>query len=272
MRLFVLSSACMARITRLSAFMLAGCFVQACSVAPQTDRRVPGPVARRIVAQRASAVVVTDRDDLSRWMDRRLVASRTARDADGGSATPISPDGYFLTANHVLERMAGRNVFVIYRAGARLVPIQARVVWRSAGADLALLHIPVKTPYYYRWTPARRWLPEGSRVIHGGIATGFKSSGGKLTTTLAPESPFTGNRKFKIDIPLQPGDSGGPVVDADGALVGINSAVEFLVPMETAFFIDSEANRPNTRMIESLLRIDRARNSRGNPTVEQPHG
>jgi S1-C subfamily serine protease len=58
---------------------------------------------------------------------------------------------------------------------------------------------------------------------------------------------------------LQPGDSGGPVVDAAGDLVGINSAVEFLVPMETAFFIDSEASRPSIRRIESLMSADRAR-------------
>jgi hypothetical protein len=43
--------------------------------------------------------------------------------------------------------------------------------------------------------------------------------------------------------------------------VGINSAVEFLVPMETAFFIDSEASRPSIRRIESLMRTDRARRS-----------
>ena len=72
---------------------------------------------------------------------------------------------------------------------------------------------------------------------------------------------FTRTRSFKIDIPLQPGDSGGPVVDAYGRLVGINSAVEFLVPMETAFFIDSEGNRPNTRLIDALIQNDRARNS-----------
>jgi hypothetical protein len=53
------------------------------------------------------------------------------------------------------------------------------------------------------------------------------------------------------------------VVDAYGALVGVNSAVEFLVPMETAFFVDSEANRPNTRMIDSLIRKDRARYGKG---------
>jgi hypothetical protein len=98
--------------------------------------------------------------------------------------------------------------------------------------------------------------------MHGGIATGYRSADGRLGTSLAPEGMFTGSRKFKMDIPLQPGDSGGPVVDAYGRLVGINSAVEFLVPMETAFFIDSEGNRPNTRMIDALIHQDRARNSR----------
>jgi hypothetical protein len=58
------------------------------------------------------------------------------------------------------------------------------------------------------------------------------------------------------------------VVDAYGNLVGINSAVEFLVPMETAFFVDSEGNRPNTRMIESLIQNDRARNTRENRSVD----
>lgn len=229
---------------------------------------IPGPGARKIVSQRFSAVVVTDRDDLSHWINRRFSASRSVGDADGGSATPISPDGYFLTADHVLERMQGRHVFVLYGGGARLVPAKARVVWRSSGADLALLHIPVKTGYYYTWSPPDRWLAEGSGVIHGGVATGVKSEWGKLGTSLAPEGWFTGTRKFKIDIPLQAGDSGGPVVDAHGALVGINSAVEFLVPMETAFFVDSEASRPNIRKIESLVRHDRARARQDLPHME----
>jgi serine protease Do len=164
--------------------------------------------------------------------------------------------------------MADRYVFVIYGVDGRLIPRQARVVWRSESADLALLHIPVSTPNHYRFTAPDRWLPMGTGIVHGGIATGFKSGSGKLGTSLPPESPFTGTRKFKIDIPLQPGDSGGPVVDAHGGLVGINSAVEFLVPMETAFFVDSEASRPNTRMIESLIERDRAGKNRQNARVE----
>ena len=221
-----------------------------------------------MVSQRWSAVVVAVSDDLKHWQHLRLTPSRTAVNADAGSATPIAPDGYFLTADHVLERMAGRNVFVMYGRSDRLTPVRARVVWRSGGADLALLHIPVRTAAYYRWTAPERWLPVGCRVIHGGIATGSRAEWGKLATGLAPQGVMTGNRKFKIDIPLQAGDSGGPVVDAAGALVGINSAVEYLVPMETAFFVDSEATRPNTRMIESLVQNDRVRNSRTPHAVE----
>jgi hypothetical protein len=95
------------------------------------------------------------------------------------------------------------------------------------------------------------------------MATGHRTEPGKLRTPLAPERAFTGNRPFKIDIPLQPGDSGGPVVDAYGNLVGINSAVEFLIPLETAIFIDSEGNRPNTRKIAGI--INRDRKSRNSP-------
>lgn len=260
-------SARMESLTRLFGLLLAVCFVQACAVAPQPDPKIPGTEARRIVAQRVSAVVVTDRDNLSHWVNRGFSVSQAPGDADGGSATPITSDGYFLTADHVLARMAGRNVFLLHGRNGRLVPMKARVVWRSERSDLALLHVPVQTPRFYLWSHPQRWLPVGTPVIHGGIATGFKSEWGKLGTSLPPESSFTRTRKFKIDIPLQPGDSGGPIVDAYGNLVGINSAVEFLVPMETAFFVDSEGCRPNIRMLESLIRTDRARNSRGNAAV-----
>lgn len=256
----VLWSLRMFKYVRLPGLLLIGCLTQACSVSPPPDSVAPGKIIRQIVAERVSAVVVTDHDSLDRWVNRNFATSQSPGDADGGSAAPISPDGYFLTADHVLARMAGRNVFLIYGQGGRLCPAKSRVVWRSASSDLALLHIPVKTPYYYQWTPADHWLAAGNGVLHGGISTGFKNGGGKLGTSLAPENPLTGTRKFKIDIPLQPGDSGGPVVDAYGHLVGINSAVEFLVPIETAFFIDSEGNRPNTRRIDALIQTDRARN------------
>lgn len=231
--------------------------VQACAVAPEPDPTVPGPAVRKLVLQRVSAVIVTDHKDLSQWVKRGFPMSQTPGDADGGSATAISADGYFLTADHVLSRLDGRHVFVIYGVKGELSPHPARVVWRSEQADLALLHVSASTPHHYSFTASNKWLPIGTPVIHGGIATGFNSGWGRLGTSLRPETRFTRARKFKLDIPLQPGDSGGPVVDAHGGLVGINSAVEFLVPMETAFFVDSEASRPNTRTLRQIIDADR---------------
>jgi S1-C subfamily serine protease len=258
----------MDRFVRMFGSLLVMCLLQACAVVPAPDPRIPGPEVRRAVIKRASAVIVTERRDLSHWVNRGFTGENAPGDADGGSATPISADGYFMTADHVLARMAGRNVFVLYGQQGRLVPHRARVVWRSEAADLALLHIAARTPEHYRWTDPSRWLPLGTPVVHGGIATGIKSQWGKLGTSIPPEGAFSSFRRFKIDIPLQPGDSGGPVVDAYGNLVGINSAVEFLVPMETAFFVDSEANRPSVGMIGSLIENDRARNSGAARTVE----
>lgn len=215
-----------------------------------------------MVLLRTAAVIVTDSRDIGTWAKRNFQSAESPGDADGGSATPVAADGYFLTADHVLEREKGRNVFVLVGSGGRLTPYKARIVWRSRNADLALLHIDRPTPDHYRWTPPSRWLPVGTPVIHGGMATGMKSGWGKLGTALAPERGYHTHRTFKIDIPLRPGDSGGPIVDARGLLVGINSAVEYLVPMETPFFIDSEGSRPHVEELEKRIREDRERKNR----------
>lgn len=258
----------MERLSRYLGLLFAVIGIQACAVAPPPDPTVPGPAVRKLILQRVSAVIVTDRKNLNDWVKRGFPMSQAPGDADGGSATAISPDGYFLTADHVLARMEGRHIYVIHGSNGRLVPRPARVVWRSERADLALLHIDASTPHHYQFTSPDKWLPIGTPVVHGGIATGFDSGWGRLGTSLAPETRFTGTRKFKLDIPLQPGDSGGPVVDAYGGLVGINSAVEFLVPMETAFFVDSEASRPNTRELWRIIDEDRAGKKRTASRVE----
>lgn len=215
-----------------------------------------------MAARRFAAVVVSSREDINPWLGNKLDRGSPA-DADGGSAAPIAPDGYFLTADHVLAHADGRNVFVIQRRSGRLIGHRARVVWRSPDGDVALLHAELETPEYYEWTRPDAWLPRGTPVMHAGVATGFSEGSGKLISAIPPDNLVGKNRRFKHDIPLQPGDSGGPVVDAAGRLVGINSAVEYLIPLETAFFIESEANRPNVRRV--MARIVDDRRARGIP-------
>lgn len=219
---------------------------------PSPDREV-----FRVAARRFAAVVVSDRSDLDSWIGDHFTRNRAPKNADGGSAVPITADGYFLTADHVIASAEDRQVSVLLRRDGQLQVFPARVVWRGAGGDVALLHAAVATPDHYRWTPGDRWLPQGTPVMHAGIATGFSSSSGKLLTPVPPDSALAGGQRFKHDIPLQPGDSGGPVVDARGLLVGVNSAVEYLVPLETAFFIESEANRPNVPRLMSRIARDR---------------
>lgn len=260
----------MAHAKHYGMILLAGCCLLGCTspAPPPPERVMPGLLVRQVVSERASAVMVANRESIQDWADRRFPKMAASDDADGGSAAPIAPDGYFLTADHVLARLGdGWSAFVLYGLGHTVTTAKARVVWRSGSDDLALLHVPLPTPRYYRWTHPLRWLPEGTWVIHGGIATGRKSPPGRLATAISPESWLTGVRQFKLDFPLKPGDSGGPVVDAHGGLVGINSAVEFLVPMDTAFFVDSEGCRPNVGKIEELIKRDRARNSRLGPLV-----
>ncbi len=243
--------------------LLASLAAPACMITPPPDPKIPGPEIRNMIQDRVTAIIVTDRKNITTWVKRGFPMSLAPGDADGGSATPISSDGYFLTADHVLARVEERPVYIIHDLDGRMTPSPARIVWRSEGGDLALLQIRADTPNYYRFSDPQKGLAAGTLVVHGGIATGPHSEPGRLGTNLSPETWLTRTRKFKIDIPLQPGDSGGPVVDAYGHLLGINTAVEFLIPMETAFFVDSEASRPNIRALERIIELDRARQPPG---------
>jgi S1-C subfamily serine protease len=246
--------------------VLAAALLSACAItppAPPPDPTPPGPAVRREAAARLTAVVISSKQNLDPWLKNRFTGHNAPEDADGGSGIPISPDGYFLTADHVLARAAGKNIFVLHAQQGGLRATKARIVWRSASADLALIHIPLATPRHYRWTAPDQWLPVGTPVIHAGIATGHRSAPGKLVTAIPPGKAA----RFKHDIPLEPGDSGGAVIDARGNLVGVNSAVEFLIPLDTAFFIESEGNRPNVRTLQRVIDADRRRNKSPLPAV-----
>ena len=76
-------------VARLSGVLLFSWLCQSCAVSPPPDRVAPSRTTRQIVAERVSAVVVTNRKDLDRWVNRNFVTSQAPEDADGGSAAPI---------------------------------------------------------------------------------------------------------------------------------------------------------------------------------------
>jgi S1-C subfamily serine protease len=243
-------------------FLLIGFFPLASCVAPpmpRVDRRPPSRESFLYAQQRVSAIIVTRQNDITDWVRRGFPKSQTPPDTDGGTASPITPDGYFLTADHVVKNHATHAIHVLYSRGSRLKIARGRVVWRDAKNDIAILHAPIDTPSFYQFTSPALPIPEGTTVFHGGLTTGLKPQFGKLNTTIPAQTVFSRSQRFRIDIPLQPGDSGGPILDARAQLIGINSSVEFLIPLETPIFTESSGVRPNVPKIMKIIERDRRR-------------
>lgn len=130
----------------------------------------------------------------------------------------IVGEGRVLTNNHVVagcSRMAARNA-----AGQR---VAARVVAVDPRRDLALLTVPagLGPAVVFRDSPP---VQRGENVVtYGYPLSGLLSSGPTLTTgTISALSGLRDNPlHFQISAPVQPGNSGGPLLDAQGHVVGV---------------------------------------------------
>ena len=149
------------------------------------------------------------------------------RGADGaGSAVVITPDGYLLSNHHVVD--GAREVRVRAPAGDATV---ARVVGSDAATDLALLHadpvaLAAPAPGELASTPVR----PGQLVVAIGNPLGFSSTVSAGVVSALGRS-LRGKDGRLIDgivqhtAPLNPGNSGGPLADSHGRIVGINTAI-----------------------------------------------
>lgn len=144
-------------------------------------------------------------------------AAPSGRPNATGTGFVVAP-GRLLTNAHVVQgcaRMTARN------AAGQTVP--ARIGPADARRDLAILSVPegFGPPLAFRETPPVR---RGDLVVtYGFPLTGLLSSGPTLTT--GDVSALTGLRDnplhFQISAPVQPGNSGGPLLDAQGNVVGV---------------------------------------------------
>lgn len=134
-----------------------------------------------------------------------------------GSGFFVSGDGLILTNAHVIGE--GEKVTVVLHDGRKA---EGRVVERAADdTDLALVKIDVKN------VPALK-LGGGGLRVGSWVASVGHGMGGVWTFTTGMVSniyPLEGDRPvFQTQIPLNPGNSGGPIVDREGRVVGIVTA------------------------------------------------
>jgi len=139
-----------------------------------------------------------------------------------GAGIIVGSDGLVLTNNHVLGRRAPSILL------ADDGEYEGRLVARDAEIDLALLKIPatgleaipfaVEKDVHIGELAFALGHPWGQR---GYLTSGIVSALGKATTG--------GKRNFipiiRADVPLAPGNSGGPLVNAAGELLGINTMI-----------------------------------------------
>jgi len=179
----------------------------------------------------------------------QVKAARTRDNRQGeaaGSGVIVTPDGFVLTNNHVIEH--GGELTVTLTDGRTL---SAQVVGTDPSTDLAVIRIDAPhLPMAYLGDSAK--LQVGQLAIAIGNPLGFQStvSTGVISAlgrTLRGNTGRLIENVIQTDVPLNPGNSGGPLVDSRGRVIGINSAmiymaqgISFAIPVNTAKWVISE--------------------------------
>ena len=155
-------------------------------------------------------------------------APQTRETGSLGSGFIISPDGYVVTNNHLIQGESGTgtvdSVTVILSDRKEYT---ARIVGRDVSSDLALLKIEGQNLPYVNWGDSTR-ARVGDWVLAVGNPYGL---GGTVTAGIisALHRGITGagayDRYIQTDASINMGNSGGPMFDMMGNVIGINSAL-----------------------------------------------
>jgi serine protease Do len=139
-----------------------------------------------------------------------------------GSGVIVSPDGYIITNNHVVD---GAGELTVTLPDKR--EFKGKVVGTDPKTDLAVVKIDARNLPYANWGDSSK-LQVGEYVLAIGNPFGLNS-----TVTLGIVSALGRGRMgitqyedfIQTDAAINPGNSGGALVNTNGELVGINTAI-----------------------------------------------
>jgi serine protease Do len=194
------------------------------SFADLADKSLPAVVNVATTQTIASDSQMQDLDEMFKdFLDKRQGAKPKPRKATSlGSGFIIDPAGYIVTNNHVIDN--ADEIMVVMHDNTEL---KAKLIGRDAKTDLALLKVDAGKPLpYVKWgdSGAMRigdWvLAIGNPFGLGGTVTAGIVSARQRDINAGPYDDF-----IQTDASINRGNSGGPMFNMDGEVVGINSAI-----------------------------------------------
>ncbi|MGZ5847917.1 MAG: S1C family serine protease, partial [Ramlibacter sp.] len=170
-----------------------------------------------------------------------------------GSGFLLTPDGYLLTNCHVVD--GATQVQVQFEDESRL---PARVVGTDPHTDLALVHVgaPQSLPHLVLGDSSQLRVGQVAIAIGNPLGLGHTVTTGVVSAvgrSLRAPSGRAIENVIQTDASLNPGNSGGPLLDTQARAVGVNTAIVagaqalcFAVPSLTAQWVVSELLRHGT--------------------------
>jgi serine protease Do len=142
-----------------------------------------------------------------------------------GSGVIISNDGYVLTNNHVVE--GAQNLTVILADGTSL---PAKLTGTDQFADLAVLKVSGKMPAVAALGNSDQLKPGETVIAIGSPLGSFRNTVTVGVVSATGRSMDTGNgyqmeNMIQTDAAINQGNSGGPLVDLAGQVIGINTMI-----------------------------------------------